>query len=126
MMSLQSIRSSHFYLFLTFLSVAVINRNCMASTQQECPFVSEGPKMCAGSPYSEEINSTPVFCKMYRCETDPSCAGFTFYVTENKCALFENCDTTTLVDCTDEYACITGVCNDAESIDVPLIGAINI
>ena len=92
-------------LALVFLSVL------HPSVGRECEFVSEGPKMCGGTPYFEHTVSTPGFCEKYRCQTDSRCDGFTFFPSDNRCALYENCDMDTLVDCDDE-GCLTGLCSD--------------
>ena len=78
--------------------------------------------MCSGKPYFEQVVSTPGFCKMYRCEADVRCKGFTFFVSENKCALFENCNADTLVDCIDDFGCLTGICDVLDSVNLEIVG----
>ena len=87
---------------------------CSAYNIRECEFVSEGPQMCDGDPYFEQIVSTPGFCEMYRCQSDPVCAGFTFFASTNRCALFEICNKDTLVDCVDNETCLTGLCYESD------------
>ena len=100
------------FVVLTLILSNTLHELCSASEERTCEFVSEGPQMCDGVPYFEQEVSTPGFCEMYRCQTDPNCGGFTFFVSENRCALYENCNKDTLVDCTESETCITGVCHE--------------
>ena len=99
----------HFVVSMLILSIT-LPQLCSSSDERNCDLVSEGPQMCDGDPYFEQEVSTPGFCAMYRCETDSKCEGFTFFVSENRCALFEHCNKDTLVDCADNETCITGLC----------------
>ena len=101
---------AHFFLISVCVSLIISSGHCSESRIRECEFVSEGEKMCDGEPYFEQVVSTPGFCEKYRCESDSRCSGFSFFVSENKCSLFENCNMDTLVDCSDSYSCITGLC----------------
>ena len=100
-------------LIITTILLAFIGEEkCNASKTRECTFVSEGPKMCDGNPYFEQIVSTPGFCEMYRCQTDDKCDGFTFFASENKCSLFSGCREDTLIECPENETCLTGLCQD--------------
>ena len=105
-------RLSIAYVSTTILLAFIGEEKCYASTTRECTFVSEGPKMCDGNPYFEQIVSTPGFCEMYRCQTDDKCDGFTFFASENKCSLFSGCNEDTLIECTVNETCLTGLCQD--------------
>ena len=96
----------------TILSAIISQDKCNAYGIRECTFVSEGPKMCSGKPYFEQVVSTPGFCEMYRCQTDERCDGFTFFASENKCSLYEGCNEETLVGCPENETCLTGLCQD--------------
>ena len=119
-MQVPNIFSSNLLVFLAFGLLSIFHERCNASIERQCQFVSEGPKMCGGTPYFEQTVSTPGFCEMYRCETDPICKGFTFFVSDNRCALFENCNTDTLVDCIDDNACLTGLCSDVDFVNLKI------
>ena len=93
---------------ILLLFMCVIN----ALKTRECTFVSEGPKMCNGTPYFEQIVSTPGFCETYRCKTDEKCDGFTFFASENRCALYSACKEDTLINCPENETCLTGLCRD--------------
>lgn len=102
------------YIITTTLLLIIAEEKCYGSKTRECTFVSEGPKMCDGNPYFEQIVSTPGFCEMYRCQVDDKCDGFTFFASENKCSLFSRCNENTVIECPENETCLTGLCQDIQ------------
>ena len=99
-------------LFATILLVFITHAKGSGAGIRECSFVSEGPMMCDGVPYFEQVVSTPGFCEMYRCQTDDECDGFTFFASENRCALYKGCNEDNLARCPEDETCLTGICQD--------------